>query len=99
MFGPNTMTNFFNTNVLHDEIKNEVDRLVKIKFEELKKELLQTYFFNDNLLSREAAAEKLNVSVGTIDNLRKSKKLKGCSIRRSVKFKNSEILEYIRSLN
>lgn len=89
----------FNQNLFRDLIKQEVDKLVEIKFEGLKKELLQTYVFDDKLLSREDVAEKLNVSVGTIDNLRKSKKLKGYGLGRSVKFRNSEILEYIRSLN
>lgn len=89
----------FNQNLFRDLIKQEVDKLVEIKFEELKKELLQTYVFDDKLLSREDVAEKLNVSVGTIDNQRKSKKLKGYGLGRSVKFRNSEILEYIRSLN
>jgi len=89
----------FNQNLFRDLIKQEVNKLVEIKFEELKKELLQTYVFDDKLLSREDVAEKLNVSVGKIDNLRKNKKLKGCGVGRSVKFRNSEILEYIRSLN
>ena len=49
-------------------------------------------------MSREDVAEKLNVSIGTIDNLRNRNRLHACRVGNSVKFRKSEILEYIKQL-
>ena len=88
----------FNKTLLDDLIKKEVDRLVEERFDELKKVLSQTYFFDDSLLSREEVAKKLGVSIGKVDSLKKTKKLKSCNSGRNVKFRNSDVLQYIKSL-
>ncbi|MCR9102452.1 MAG: helix-turn-helix domain-containing protein [bacterium] len=50
---------------------------------------------NDPLLTKKEAGALLNVSVSTIDNLYNTGKLKGYRIASSVRFKRSELLEYI----
>ncbi len=92
------LSNLINENALIKMINNEVERLSIIKFEEFKKELLENYSFDDKLLNREATAEKLNLSVRQVDNLAEKGKLKKCSIGRSVKYKNSDVLVYINAL-
>ena len=88
----------FNKIVLDKLIKDEVSRLNVIDFENFKVDFLKNYVFDDKLLSREEVAEKLNVSIGTVDNLVKRKRLSKCSIGKSVKFRNSDILTYIKNL-
>ncbi len=92
------LTNLFNEDVLSRLISAEVEKLANIKFEEFNKELLKNYTFDDKLLSREATAKKLDISVRQVDNLVKKGRLNKCSIGRSVKFKNSNILAYINSI-
>jgi excisionase family DNA binding protein len=84
-----------NQELLIEVINNLVNDLVEAKFDEFKKDLSSNYYFDDSLITREELADKLNVSIGTIDNLRARGKITGRSVGKSVRFKNSEILEYI----
>lgn len=97
MLNNNNLINI-NQNVFDDIIKNEVERLVKLQMDDFEKKLSENYFFDDKLLSREEVAVKLAISLGTLDNLRKRGKLKGCGIGKGVKFRNSEVLAYIKLL-
>jgi predicted DNA-binding transcriptional regulator AlpA len=92
------LTNLFNEDVLSRLISAEVEKLANIKFEEFKKDLAENYFFDDRLLDKVATAKKLDVSVRQLDNLVERGKLNKVLIGRSVKFKNSEVLEYINAL-
>ena len=67
--------NIINLNALNVLFKNEVKRLVEVEVENFKKEISKNYYFDDCLMSREDVAEKLNVSIGTIDNLRNRNRL------------------------
>jgi excisionase family DNA binding protein len=87
-----------NQDLLIEVINNLVNKLVESKFHEFKKDLSSNYYFDDSLITREELADKLNVSIGTIDNLRARGKITGMSVGKSVRFKNSEILEYIKNL-
>lgn len=95
-------SSIINQDALQAHINNEVERLTIIKFEGLKesllKELSQNYYFDDCLLSREEVAQKLSVSLGTLDNLRKRKVITSANIGMGVKFKKSEVLRYINTL-
>lgn len=95
-------SNIINQDALQTHINNEVERLTKIKFEELKegllKDLSQNYYFDDCLLSREEVADKLAVSIGTVDNLRKRGKIVNSNIVSGVRYKKSEILRYIKTI-
>jgi predicted DNA-binding transcriptional regulator AlpA len=88
----------FNQSVFDEIIKKEVERLVRLQMDDFKRDLSTNYFFDDRLLGREEVAIKLDISIGTLDNIRKKGKLKGCAIGKSVKFRNSEVLAYIKSL-
>ena len=92
--------NLFSLNhqLLNQIIEAEVERLVSEHLETFQKELSDNYIFNDRLLSREEVAIKLDVSLGKLDTMRKRKTIKGYSVGNAVKFKNSEILDYIKSL-
>ena len=92
------ITELINYDALKKIINDEVERLATVKFEEFKKELLVNYSFDDKLLNREDTAKKLNLSVRQVDNLAEKGKLKKCSIGRSVKYKNSDVLAYINAL-
>lgn len=87
-----------NTDVLDNYIKLEVERLVELRFEELRSQFSKDYYFDDCLLSREEVAKKLDVSIGKLDGLRKKNKLKSCPMGKGVKFRKSDVLEYIKSL-
>ena len=97
MLNNNNLINI-NEKVIVDFIKNEVERLVALRINDFEKKLSENYYFDDKLLSREEVADKLAISIGTLDNQRKRGKLKGCAIGKGVKFRNSEVLEYIKSL-
>ena len=79
-------------------VNNEVERLFAIKVEEFKKELSVNYSFDDCLLDRVQVSDKLGISIRQVDNLTSSGKLKKCSLGRGVKFRNSDVLEYMKSL-
>ena len=87
-----------NQDLLIEVINNLVTKLVEAKLDEFKKDLSSNYYFDDSLITREELAGKLNVSIGTIDNLRMRGRITGRSVGKSVRFKNSEILEYIKNL-
>jgi excisionase family DNA binding protein len=87
-----------NQELLIEVINNLVTKLVETKLDEFKKDLSSNYYFDDSLITREELAGKLNVSIGTIDNLRMRGRITGRSVGKSVRFKNSEILEYIKTL-
>lgn len=95
-------SSIINQDALQAQINNEVERLTAIRFEEFKNNLLQelskNYHFDDKFLTREQVAEKLELSIGTVDNLRKSGKLKGSRAGKLVRFKNSEVLAYMKNL-
>ena len=92
--------NFININkeALSGFIKNEVEILFKYEVENMKKYISDNLIEKDTLLSREDVAQILDVSLGTIDNLRKKNKLHSYRIGLLVRFKNSEIQEYIKQL-
>lgn len=96
-------SSIINQDALHVQINNEVERLTAIRFEEFKNNLLQelskNYYFVDNLFNKKKVAEILDISVRQVDNLVDSGKLKKCGLGRSVKFRNSDVNEYIKSLN
>lgn len=92
------LSNLFNEEALINIINNEVERLATIKFEEFKKELSVSYSFDDCLLDRVQVSSKLGISIRQVDNLTNRGKLKKCSLGRGVKFRNSDVLEYIKSL-
>lgn len=92
------LTNLFNEDVLSRLISAEVEKLANIKFEEFKKSLEETYVFDDKLLNRDEVSKKLDISLRQVDTLVQTKRLKKCSIGRSVKFRNSDVLEYMANL-
>jgi excisionase family DNA binding protein len=92
------LSNLINENALITCVNNEVERLFKIKVEEIKKELSENYFFDDRFLTREQVAEKLEISIGTVDNIRKKGKLNGFRVGTLVRFKNSEVLAYMKNV-
>jgi predicted DNA-binding transcriptional regulator AlpA len=92
------INDLINYDALKKIINDEVDRITTEKFEGYKKELLVNYCFDDKLLDRKATAKKLDLSIRQVDNLAEKGKLKKCSIGRSVKYKNSDVLAYINSL-
>lgn len=79
-------------------INDEVEKLATKKIEEFRRELAQNYCFDDSLINREAVSKKLDISLRQVDTLVKTGRLKKCSIGRSVKFRNSDVLAYIRTL-
>lgn len=85
--------------MLNEIIAAHVDKLVAIKLQEFETQLSSNYTFDDSLLSREEVANKLNVSLGTVDNMRDQKKIIGYSVGKLVKFKKSEVLQYIKNLS
>jgi len=95
-------SSIINQDALQAQINNEVERLTAIRFEEFKNNLLEeiskNYYFDDCLLSREEVAQKLGVSIGTVDNLKKRRKIASSNIGKGVKYKKSEILSYMKSL-
>lgn len=95
-------SSIINQDALQAQINNEVERLTAVKFEQFKNNLLEeiskNYYFDDKFLTREQVAEKLELSIGTVDNLRKSGKLKGSRAGKLVRFKNSEVLAYMKNL-
>lgn len=88
-----------NENMLNAIIAAQVDKLVAIKLREFETQLSLNYIFDDSLLSREEVANKINVSLGTLDNMRDQKKIIGYSVGKLVKFKKSEVLQYIKNLS
>jgi len=87
-----------NEKLLNEMIAAQVDKLVAIKLQEFETQLSSNYIFDDYLLSREEVANKLNISKGTLDNLRNRKVLIGYNVGKSVKFKKSDVLQYIKNL-
>lgn len=94
----NSQLFILNQELLGEVINNLVTKLVETKLNEFKKDLSSNYYFDDSLITREEFADKLNVSIGTIDNLRARGKIIGRSVGKSVRFKKSESLEYIKNL-
>lgn len=92
--------NLFNFNQIgFDEIiKKEVERLVRLQMDNFEKQLSENYCFDDKLLSRKATAEKLDISVRTLDNRVSKGKIKSVNLGRGVKFRNSDVLEFIKNL-
>lgn len=96
------LTNLFNEEALIKMINDEVEKLTKIKFEEFKqdyfKELAQNYFLEDSLISRQETARMLSMCVRNLDYNTSEGKIKSVNQGRSVKYRKSDILEYIRNL-
>lgn len=92
------LINLINEDVLVQLISSEVEKLANIKFDEFKKDLAVNYYFDDCLLSRDQVSIKLDISLRQVDKLVETKRLKKCSIGRSVKFRNSDVLEYMANL-
>lgn len=92
------LSKLINENALITCVNNEVERLFAIKVEEFKKELSGNYSFDDYLLNRVQVSNKLGISIRQVDTLTRRGKLKKCSLGRGVKFRNSDVLEYIKSL-
>lgn len=90
--------NLLNEEFFKHVVMSQVNLVLNGLVENLKKDLSENYYFDDRLLSREEVAKKLDVSIGTIDNLRKRGKLKCCTVGKSVKFRNSDVVEYIKNL-
>ena len=88
----------FNQTAFEDILKIEVEKLVNLHLKAYETKLVETYYFDDCLLSREEVAQKLGVSIGTVDNLKKRRKITSSNIGTGVKYKKSEILRYIKSL-
>ena len=95
-------SSFINQDALQAHINNEVERLTQKKLEEFKegflKDLSQNYIRDDYLLSRKETAKKLDICVRALDYKVEGGKIKSVGQGRSVKFKNSDILEYIKNL-
>jgi excisionase family DNA binding protein len=97
MLNNNNLINI-NQNVFDDIIKNEVERLVKLQMDDFEKKLSENYYFDDRLLSRKATADKLDISVRTLDDRVSKGKIKSANLGRGVKFRNSDVLEFIKNL-
>jgi excisionase family DNA binding protein len=93
------LINLINEDVLVQLISSEVEKLANIKFEEFKKDLAVNYYFDDCLLNKKEVSKKLNISLRQVDSLVSSRRLKKCAIGRSVKFRNSDVLNYMANLN
>lgn len=95
-------SSIINQDALQAQINHEVERLTAIKFEEFKNafltELSQNYYFDDRLLSRKETAEKLDISIRTLDMRTNDGKITSIYQGRSVKYRKSDILRYIRNL-
>lgn len=92
--------NIFNFDqiVFEDIIKTEVEKLVKQYMSSYEQKLAENYCFDDKLLSRKETANKLNISLRTLADKTKNGKIRSVCQGRSVKFRNSDILEYIKKL-
>lgn len=95
-------SSIINQDALQAQINNEVERLVKIKFESFKNEFLnelsQNYYLDDFLLSRKETAKKLDICLRTLDTRTENGKIKKVSQGNGVKYRNSDVLEYIKQL-
>lgn len=85
-----------NQDVLAALVKEEAQRLFSEMVEHFKNELAANYTFDDRLLTREEVAIKLCVSKGTVDNMSRAGKLNPVTIGRSIRFRNSEVLDFIK---
>ncbi len=92
------LSKLINENALIACVNNEVERLFAIKVEAFKKELSGNYSFDDYLLNRVQVSDKLGISIRQVDTLTRRGKLKKCSLGRNVKFRNSDVIEYIKYL-
>jgi hypothetical protein len=92
--------NIFNFDQIafEDIIKGEVEKLVKQHMSAYEQKLAENYYFDDKLLSREETAIKLNISVRTLADRTSKGKIKSTCLGRSVKYRNSDILAYIKNL-
>lgn len=92
--------NLFNFDQIAFEeiVKAEVEKLIKQHMNTYEQKLAENYYFDDKLLSRKETANKLNISVRTLDDKTKNGKIRSVGQGRSVKFRNSDILEYIKKL-
>lgn len=89
-------SSLINQDVLVALVKEEAQKLFFEMSEKFQNELATNYTFDDKLLTREEVAKKLAVSKGTVDNMSSSGRLKPLTIGRSVRFRNSDVLEFIK---
>lgn len=87
-----------NEDFLNNIIKSQVDLVLSGFVSNLHNDLSVVSNLGDFLLDREQVAKILNISVRQVDNLKSKGKLKSCLIGKSVRFKNSTIQDYIKSL-
>ncbi|MCW1148046.1 helix-turn-helix transcriptional regulator [Flavobacterium lacisediminis] len=88
-----------NEDFLNSIIKSRVDSVLSDFVSELQKDLSANYYLDDSLLTKHEVAKKLNISIRQVDNLKNKGKLKSCLIGKSVRFRNSDVLNYIKSLS
>ena len=89
-------SSLINQDVLVALVKEEAQKLFIEMSEKFQNELATNYTFDDKLLTRDEVAKKLAVSKGTVDNMSSSGRLKPLTIGRSVRFRNSDVLEFIK---
>lgn len=83
-------------------INDEVEKLTKIKLEEFKqgffKELAQNYYLDDLLISRKETAKMLSMCVRNLDYITSEGKIKSVNQGRCVKYRKTDISEYMSNL-
>ena len=89
-------SSLINQDVLVALVKEEAQKMFIEMSEKFQNELAANYTFDDKLLTREEVAKKLAVSKGTVDNMSSSGRLKPLTIGRSIRFRNSDVLEFIK---
>ncbi len=96
------LINLFNEEALIKMINDQVEKLTKIKLEEFKKdfyeELAQNYYLDDLLISRKETAKLLSMCVRNLDYNTSNGKIKSVNQGRCVKYRKTDILEYMKNL-
>lgn len=87
-----------NEDFLNSIIKSHINLALNDFVSNLHNDLSTVSSLGDFLLEREDVAKILKISVRQVDNLKSKGKLKPCLIGKSVRFKNSVVQDYIKSL-
>lgn len=82
-----------NQDALSDLIDSLVDKRVEDQLSRFR--ALWEAERGDRLVSREDAANRLNVSVGTLDKLRERCRIKAVVVNRLVKYRETELLRFM----
>lgn len=82
------------TILFHEFAPEELRQIISETIREELKTLIEKQSEQTSLLSRKQAAEFLNVSVGTIDNMKKDGRLRYQLIRGSIRFDKRDLIAF-----